>query len=103
MTTLEITLMLLTFFAMEGTAWLAHRYLMHGFLWFLHEDHHIKTPGALEKNDSFFLIFAIPSWLCTMLGSFNHNGISVAIGLGIALYGLTSLCTKYSFTSVFHS
>ena len=23
-----------------------------------------------------------------MLGSFNHNGISVAIGLGIALYGL---------------
>jgi beta-carotene 3-hydroxylase len=88
MSTLEISLMLLTFFAMEGTAWLAHRYLMHGFLWFLHEDHHIKTPGALEKNDSFFLIFAIPSWLCIMLGSFNHNGISVAIGLGIALYGL---------------
>ena len=88
MSGLEIAIMLLTFVAMEGTAWLAHRYLMHGFLWFLHEDHHTKTPGALEKNDTFFLIFAVPSWLCIMLGMMAGNGISVAIGLGIALYGL---------------
>ena len=60
MSGLEIFIVFLTFAAMEWTAWLAHRYLMHGLLWFLHEDHHVKTPGALEKNDTFFLIFAVP-------------------------------------------
>ena len=50
MSTLEISLMLLTLLAMEGTAWLAHRYLMHGFLWFLHEDHHIKTLVRLKRT-----------------------------------------------------
>ena len=88
MSGLEIFIVFLTFAAMEWTAWLAHRYLMHGLLWFLHEDHHVKTPGALEKNDTFFLIFAVPSWLCIMLGMMNTSGFSVAVGLGIALYGL---------------
>jgi beta-carotene 3-hydroxylase len=88
MGTIEIILLFGTFFAMEGVAWLAHKYLMHGFLWYLHEDHHTKTPGALEKNDTFFLIFAIPSWLCIMLGALNGNTYSVAIGAGIAMYGL---------------
>jgi beta-carotene 3-hydroxylase len=83
-----ISVTLITFFAMEGVAWLAHKYLMHGPLWFLHEDHHIKPPGFFEKNDSFFLIFAIPSWLCIMLGMMYSNYISVSIGAGIALYGL---------------
>jgi beta-carotene 3-hydroxylase len=88
MTVLEIAIVLLVFVSMEGVAWLAHRYLMHGALWFLHEDHHVKTPGPIEKNDTFFLIFAIPSWLCIMLGLMNGIGVSVAIGAGIALYGL---------------
>ena len=88
MSALEILIVFLTFIGMEGMAWLAHRYLMHGFLWFLHEDHHVKTPGALEKNDTFFLIFAIPSWLCIMLGMMNASSYSVSVGLGIAMYGL---------------
>ncbi len=83
-----ILVALITFFAMEFVAWATHKYLMHGPLWFLHDDHHTKTPGALEKNDSFFLIFAIPSWLTIMLGMMNENYISVSIGAGIALYGL---------------
>jgi beta-carotene 3-hydroxylase len=78
---------LLTFFVMEGVAWATHKYLMHGPLWFLHDDHHTKTPGFLEKNDSFFLIFAIPSWLCIMFGLIYNNYISVSIGAGIAFYG----------------
>jgi beta-carotene 3-hydroxylase len=61
---------------------------MHGFLWFLHEDHHVKEPGFFEKNDAFFLIFAIPSWLCIMLGMMNGYWVSVSIGAGIAVYGL---------------
>ena len=54
---------LLAYVLMEGAAWAAHRYLMHGPLWVLHADHHTKEPGFFEKNDAFFLIFAIRSWL----------------------------------------
>ena len=80
-------IVLATFWAMEYVAWFTHKYLMHGLLWFLHEDHHVKEPGFFEKNDAFFLIFAIPSWLCIMLGMMNGNWISVSIGAGIAIYG----------------
>jgi beta-carotene 3-hydroxylase len=77
-----------TFLAMEGVTWLTHKFVMHGFLWFLHEDHHKKGPGFFEKNDAFFIIFAIPSWLCIMLGSMSQAYWVVSIGFGIALYGL---------------
>lgn len=82
-----ILVTLLVFVLMEGITWLTHRYVMHGFLWYLHEDHHQKGPGFWEKNDAFFVIFAIPSWLCIMLGSMNQNYWIVSIGAGIALYG----------------
>lgn len=78
---------LLTFCIMEGVTWLTHRFVMHGFLWYLHEDHHKKGEGFFEKNDWFFVIFAIPSWLCIMLGSMNQVYWVVAIGAGIAMYG----------------
>jgi len=76
-----------TFWFMEFVAWFAHKYVMHGFLWFLHEDHHVKEPGFFEKNDAFFLIFAIPSWLCIMLGLMAGDWIAPSIGAGIAVYG----------------
>ena len=76
-----------TFAAMEGITWLTHRYVMHGFLWFLHEDHHQKGKGFFEKNDAFFLIFAIPSWLCLMYGLRLEIYWMAAIGAGIAMYG----------------
>ncbi len=77
-----------TFWAMEFVAWATHKYVMHGFLWSLHKDHHVKEPGFFEKNDAFFLIFAIPSWLCIMLGMMQSSPLSVSIGAGIAVYGL---------------
>lgn len=85
---LFIPVMLGTFLLMEGITWLTHRYVMHGFLWSLHKDHHQPEPGFFEKNDAFFLIFAIPSWLCIMLGLQNRLYWVAAIGFGIALYGL---------------
>lgn len=84
---INILITLFTFFLMEGVTWLTHKYVMHGFLWYLHEDHHQKGPGFFEKNDAFFLIFAIPSWLCIMLGLQNQVYWVAAIGFGIALYG----------------
>ena len=82
------TIVLATFLFMEFVAWFTHKYVMHGFLWVLHEDHHVTEPGFFEKNDAFFLIFAIPSFLCIALGSLYGNYISVSIGAGIAVYGM---------------
>ena len=54
-----IGIIVATFALMEGLTWCIHRFIMHGFLWSLHKDHHQKEPGFFEKNDAFFLIFAI--------------------------------------------
>lgn len=80
---------ILTFAAMEWVAWAAHRYLMHGPLWILHEDHHKPGRGFFERNDAFFLIFAIPSWLGIMLGLQNHLDWISGAGFGVLAYGIT--------------
>jgi beta-carotene 3-hydroxylase len=85
---LFILITLFTFLLMEAITWLTHRFIMHGFLWYLHEDHHKPTGQVFEKNDAFFLIFAIPSWLCIMLGLQHKVYWVAAIGFGIAMYGL---------------
>lgn len=84
-----IIIMLSTAFAMEFVAFLAHKYLMHGFLWSWHHDHHNpnEVEGFFEKNDLFFLIFAIPSFFCYFFGSL-YNPALFAIGVGISIYGL---------------
>ena len=41
------------FLLMEPITWATHKYVMHGFLWYLHEDHHQKSDGFFEKNDYF--------------------------------------------------
>ena len=80
--------LIVAFAAMELAAWSAHKYLMHGPLWFLHKDHHNHQPGFFERNDWFFVLFTIPSWLLIMFGMMNGTDYRVWLGLGIALYGL---------------
>lgn len=78
-----------TFFFMEFVAWFTHKYVMHGLLWNLHEDHHTHTNKTFfEKNDTFFLIFAIPSIVLILLGTASYHPILLAIGLGILAYGI---------------
>lgn len=72
---------------MEVVTWLTHKYVMHGFLWQLHEDHHKKGPGFFEKNDVFFIIFAIPSFCCILFGTLTTMYWLQAIGFGIMAYG----------------
>jgi beta-carotene 3-hydroxylase len=76
-----------TFLIMEAVAWFAHKYVMHGFMWDVHRDHHEQTPGFFEKNDTFFLIFAVPSAYCFISGSLANDN-RFWVGAGIALYGL---------------
>ena len=74
---------------MEFVAWFTHKYIMHGFLWHLHKDHHHnKNKSFFELNDFFFLIFAIPGSLLLVFGSNLGLGeIPFWSGLGITLYG----------------
>ena len=77
-----------TFLLMEAVAWATHKYVMHGLLWKLHKDHHqVNRDHILQKNDYFFLIFAIPSILCVISG-IKFSSPTLFIGIGIALYGL---------------
>ena len=84
---LNMSITILTFFAMEFVAWFTHKYIMHGILWSVHLDHHqVDKNKKIQKNDYFFLIFALPSMISIILGSTNSNYL-LYIGIGIALYG----------------
>lgn len=75
---------------MEFVAWAAHKYLMHGWLWHWHADHHKphEKEGFFEKNDRFFIVFAVPSAACFMLGALTPQSWLTFVGIGIAIYGL---------------
>ena len=80
---------LVTFLVMEMVTWCTHKFVMHGFLWYLHEDHHQpKYQGIFEKNDAFFAIFAIPSIMLFYYGVQPELNFLFFIGLGILLYGI---------------
>ncbi|MFK8036757.1 MAG: sterol desaturase family protein [Crocinitomicaceae bacterium] len=82
-----VTILVMTFFIMEFVAFFMHKYVMHTFLWVWHKDHHQPTDHHLQKNDLFFLIFAVPSWLGIMLGLMYQYTLLLVIGSGIAIYG----------------
>lgn len=86
---LKILLVVGTFFFMEGVAWFTHKYIMHGFLWAWHEDHHRPHKGFFEKNDYFAVVFALFSVSFFALGSFVP-GLEFLfwIGLGVLAYGV---------------
>jgi beta-carotene 3-hydroxylase len=79
---------LLTFAGMEGITWLTHRYVMHGFMWYFHDDHHNPHDHFFEKNDAFFLIFATPSFLLMLFGAKAGFDWRFFVGLGVLFYGM---------------
>ncbi len=85
---MNFLIVLLSFIAMEGVAWFAHKYVMHGILWILHKDHHKKeSKGFFEHNDFFFLIFALPGIAGLYWGMQHDFNTFFWIGLGITFYG----------------
>jgi beta-carotene 3-hydroxylase len=86
---LKIIALIIAFSGMEGIAWLTHKYIMHGVLWYLHKDHHKKiNDGFFERNDFFFLFYSIPGIIFIYLGCADFNYLFF-IGIGITLYGFT--------------
>ena len=88
---INILIVIAAVLAMEFVAWFAHKFIMHGLLWKWHEDHHQPElkEGFFEKNDRFFIVFAVPSAFCYMAGTFWEGwGALFYIGIGISIYGL---------------
>ena len=88
-----IAIVLASILAMEGVAWWSHKYVMHGFGWRWHRDHHEPHDGFLEKNDRFGLVGAAISITFFALGSAHVLGVrawppGTWIGLGVLFYGI---------------
>lgn len=89
-TVLWILIFVGTFLGMEFMAWFTHKFIMHGFLWKLHQDHHHKRHDSWwERNDYFFLFYAMVSIFCFVRWSYYDFWAGLPLGLGIFAYGLT--------------
>ncbi len=86
---LNVALVLGTFLFMEGVAWFTHKYIMHGFLWSWHRDHHNHHNGFFERNDLFAVVFSLTAICLVVTGVDNPDYRYLAwIGAGVTLYGL---------------
>lgn len=84
-----ILITIITFLLMECVTWLTHKFVMHGFMWYFHEDHHQpRYQSKFERNDIFFILFAIPSILLFYIGLEGGLNYNFFIGLGILFYGI---------------
>lgn len=85
---LGLALFVATVAAMEGVAYAAHRWVMHGPGWMLHASHHRARSGWFEANDLYFVIFAAPSILLLLGGvRLGLGEWATWMGAGIAGYG----------------
>ena len=89
-TLLWVLVLLISFSTMEFMAWFSHKYKMHGFLCVLHKDHHKKNHNSwFERNDLFFIFYAIVSAVFVLLWGEYNFWPGLPIGIGIFSYGLT--------------
>ncbi len=89
----KLALVLAAAMAMEAVAWASHKWIMHGFAWAWHRDHHEPHEGSLEKNDRFALVGAAISVAFFAAGSPLVMGRSAWepgtwLGLGVLVYGV---------------
>lgn len=88
-----VAIVLAAALAMELIAWASHKYVMHGFGWAWHRDHHEPHEGFLEKNDLYAIVGAALSIAMFALGSPMILGADAWwpgtwIGLGVLVYGI---------------
>ena len=96
---LNIVLLISAFLFMEFVAWYSHKYVMHGFLWKWHVDHHRKDhmqgmplqteDQHFEKNDLFVIVYALPAIILMIIGFSISYQPFIFISIGITLHGLT--------------
>lgn len=72
---------------MEIFAWWAHKYIMHGWGWGWHRDHHEPHDRKLERNDLFAVVFAMIVIAMFMIG-YAYADWLWWTAFGITIYGL---------------
>ncbi|WP_225205809.1 sterol desaturase family protein [Novosphingobium huizhouense] len=92
-TVIAIVIVVATVLGMELVAWSSHKYVMHGFGWNWHRDHHERHDGFFEKNDLYALVGAALSISMFAIGSPLILGArawwpGTWIGLGVLAYGV---------------
>jgi Fatty acid hydroxylase superfamily. len=90
---LAAAIVIATAAAMELVAWSSHKYIMHGFGWGWHRDHHEPHDKLLERNDLYALVGAMISISMFALGSGWVMGAdawppATWIGTGVLVYGV---------------
>jgi beta-carotene 3-hydroxylase len=85
---LGVLLFLGTVAAMEVAAILGHKYVMHGFGWFLHKSHHTDRFGWFEWNDLYGVMGAAVAISLFWFGVEEQGGsFYVWLAGGITAYG----------------
>jgi beta-carotene 3-hydroxylase len=77
---------LTTLTLMEGFAYWAHKYIMHGWGWGWHQSHHEPRHGWFEKNDLYAIVFAGIAIVLIWFGSQGAHPLEW-IGAGMTAYG----------------
>lgn len=72
---------------MELFAWWAHKYIMHGWGWGWHRDHHEPHDSRFEKNDLFAVVFGTIVFFMFLAG-YYYSAALWWTAFGITVYGL---------------
>ncbi|WP_174296580.1 sterol desaturase family protein [Sphingomonas bacterium] len=83
----KIGIVLAAVAAMELFAWWAHKYVMHGWGWEWHRDHHEPHDHVLERNDLFAVVFGSVVVALFVVG-YAYSAPLWWSALGITVYGL---------------
>ncbi len=88
MTALDrILIVVATVILMEFVAWAAHKYIMHGWGWNWHRDHHEPHDNMLEKNDLFGIVGAVAAIGLFTYG-YYYSPVLWWVAMGITAYGV---------------
>jgi beta-carotene 3-hydroxylase len=88
MTALEkILIVVAAIAAMEWVAWAAHKYIMHGWGWGWHRDHHEPHSNVLEKNDLFGVVGTVAALTMFTVGFYFSEPLWWA-AVGVTAYGV---------------
>lgn len=76
-----------TVIGMEAFAWAAHKYIMHGWGWGWHRDHHEPHDHVLERNDLYAVTFGAIVTGLFAIGAL-WSPLLWWVAMGITVYGL---------------
>lgn len=53
---------------MEGITWVMHKYVMHGFLWYLHEDNYKRSSRRSRRQDPLVKVLTSATFIRAVFG-----------------------------------